>query len=164
MLKKHATPTTPSSFPVATLRTAANGTASVSYAPLGRVPGFEFAPYTYLSTLHLDAPRQQMIGSLVGLQDPPPAAGPRRRRGSRVVGDPGDLFFVVADVAPATGAVAKVWLDLSEWDLRLGGGAITGVSAWDGAVYWTNAIAGQVPSGQAIYGFPRNGSAPIVIP
>lgn len=171
---------------IATLHTSTNGSASVSYAVLGAVPSFP-APYTYMNTLHLDAERGQMIATLVGMAGPPPAspsssysplaaAGVRpgvasRRRRSRGgshaltrVGDPGDLFFVVADVFPRNGTVSRVWLDLSEYDMKWGDGAISGVSAFDGSSYWVNPVGGQVPSGQALYGFPLNGSAPTVVP
>jgi hypothetical protein len=169
---------------VATLRTAGNGTATISYATLGAVPGFS-APYVYMNTLHLDSSRNQMIATLVGVSGPPPdssspsssspAAPPsrsearnsRRRAAARAtsrVGDPGDLFFVVADVFPGNGTVATVRLDLSEDDMRWGDGVLSGVSAFDGVRYWVNPVGGQVPSGQALYGFPLNGSAPTVIP
>lgn len=159
---------------IATLRTATNGTATVSYAVLGAVPAFP-APYTYMNTLHLDTSRMQMIATLVGLSGPPPVASsssststsslPRHRRYPRKsLTDPGDLFYVVADVFPANGTVSKVWLDLSEYDMRWGQCVISGVSAFDGNNYWVNPIGGQVPSGQALYGFPLNGSQPIIVP
>ncbi len=143
---------------VATLHTSASGKASVSYAALGAVPAFA-APFTYMNTLHLDAARGQMIATLVGMAGPPPASS-----SPSSVLDPGDLFFVVADVFPGNGTVSRVWLDLSEYDMRWGEGVISGVSAFDGSSYWVNPVGGAVPSGQALYGFPLNGSAPTVVP
>jgi len=149
---------------VATVHTMPAGTASVTYATLGQVPGFEgIAPYTYMPVMHLDTQRGQMIAALQGLSSRPPAAlrgaAPRPK-----VGDLGDLFLVIADVFPANGTVSKVWLDLTEQDARWGSGSISGVSAFDGAAFWLNPISGNVPSGQALYGFPLNGSAPMVVP
>jgi hypothetical protein len=144
---------------IATLATTPNGTARVSYATLGDVPGYDIpGAFTYMPTMHLDAARGQMVALLQGLQSRPPAA-------TRVtVGDPGDLFLVVADVIPANGTVARVLLDLSEQDMRWGSGVISGVSAFNDATYYVNPIGSEVPSGQAIYGFPLNGSEPVVAP
>jgi hypothetical protein len=143
---------------IATVRTQAAGAATVSYAALGQVPGFEgIAPFTYMPVMHLDAKRGQMIAALQGMSGPPPAAGSPLR-------DPGDLFLVIADVFPSNGSVSKVWLDLTEQDARWGGGVISGVSAFDGASFWLNPIGGNVPSEQALYGFPLNGSAATVVP
>ena len=142
---------------IATVRTQANGTAAVSYATLGEVPGFEgVAPYTFMPVMHLDTKRGQMIAILEGQSGPEAPGGPLR--------DPGDLFLVVADVFPSNGTVSRVWLDLSEQDLRWGTAVLSGVSAFDGASFWLNPISGNVPSGQAIYGFPINGSAATVVP
>ena len=142
---------------IATVRTQANGTATVSYAALGAVPGFEgVAPYTFMPVMHLDAKRGQMIGVLEGQNGPEAPGAPLR--------DPGDLFLVVADVFPSNGTVSRVWLDLSEQDLRWGTAVLSGVSAFDGASFWLNPIAGNVPSGQGLYGFPINGSAATVVP
>jgi hypothetical protein len=105
--------------------------------------------------MHLDTARGQIVAMLEGEQGPPPA-----------VGDPGDQFLVLADVFPANGTVSRVLVDLSAWDQRWGDGVITGVSALDGATatYWANTVGGAVPSGQALYGFSINGSAPVVVP
>jgi hypothetical protein len=145
---------------IATIQTVPSGTANVSYAVLGSVPGFEnIAPYTYMPTLHLDTKRSQMIATLVGTDGQPPAiAGPIASS------DPGDLFLVIADIFPSNGTVSRVLLDLSEQDLRWGSAVLSGVSAFDGEMYWLNPEYGNVPSGQALYGFPLNGSAPTVVP
>lgn len=164
---------------IATLRTnATSHTASVSYATLGSPPApFDTVPYTYMNTLHLDAARSQMIATLVGLDGPPPARrnkgasrskslkGRRSDRGSSKVGsaDPGDLFYLVADVFPANGTISRVWLDLSEQDMRWGSAAVSGVSAFAGSVYWINVIGAPTPSSQSLWGFPLNGSAPTVV-
>jgi len=143
---------------VATLRTnSTSRSASVSYAMLGAVPGFP-APFTYPLTLSLDASRSQMMAMLVGANNLPPS---RKTRG---VGDAGDLFLVLADVFPANGSISRVWLDLTELDTRWGDGGIAGPAALDGGVYWVSAEGGNVPSGQALYGFPLDGSAPTVVP
>jgi hypothetical protein len=148
---------------IATLRTQPAGTATVSYASLGTVPGFEgVAPYTFMPVLHLDAKRGQMIAALEGVESPPPAGAPRRP-----LRDSGDLFLVIADVFPANGTVSRVWLDLTEQDARWGSGSITGVSAFDGQSFWLNLVGGTedpIPSGQALYGFPLNGTTPTVVP
>lgn len=82
---------------IATIKTLPAGTANVSYATLGEVPGFEgIAPYTYMPMMHLDAARGQMIATLVGLNNPPPTTKSLR--------DPGDLFLVIADVSAQRGA------------------------------------------------------------
>lgn len=124
---------------------------------LGGVPGF-FVPgaYTYMNTMHLDEARGQMVAMLEGMQNPPPA--------SPSVRDPGDLFLVLADIFPANGTVARVAVDLSSLDMRWGGGVITGVSALVDGTYYANAVGGLVPSEQAIYGIPLNGSAPTTVP
>ena len=61
-----------------------------------------------------------------------------------------------------------MWLDLTEQDARWGTGSLTGVSAFDGQSFWLNLVGGEgpIPSGQALYGFPLNGSAlkPTVVP
>jgi hypothetical protein len=108
-----------------------------------------------MPTMHLDISRGQMVAMLEGEKAPPPA-----------VGDPGDLYLVLADVFPSNGTVATVLADLSEYDMRWGGGVISGVSALDGAAatYWANPVGDIVPSGQALFGFPLNGSAPVVVP
>jgi hypothetical protein len=143
---------------IATIKTQTNGTATITYAQLGSVPGFEnVAPYTYMPVLHLDSKRKQMIAVLQGLENQPP-------RNNQPIRDPGDLFLVVADVFPSNGTVSHVWLDLTEQDARWGSGVISGVSAFDGSSFWLNPIGGNVPSGQALYGFPINGSAPTVVP
>ena len=147
---------------IATVRTQPGGTAAVTYAALGEVPGFEgVAPYTFMPVMHLDPKRGQMIAVLEGVEGPPPAASPRRP-----LRDPGDLFLVIADVFPANGTVSRVWLDLSEQDARWGTGSLTGVSAFDGQSFWLNLVGGEgpIPSGQALYGFPLNGSARTVVP
>ena len=151
---------------IATVRTQANGTAAVSYAVLGEVPGFAgVAQYTYMPMMHLDTKRSQMIATLVGQDGPPPSAPRSAKRGpSSPVGDPGDLFLVIADVFPSNGTVSRVWLDLTEQDARWGAAAVSGVSAFDGTSFWLNPISGNVPSGQALYGFPINGSAATVVP
>ena len=144
---------------IATITTAPNGTARVTYATLGAVPGYDIpGAYTYMPTMHLDTARGQMVALLQGMQNRPPAV-----RGGRV-GDPGDLFLVLADVFPANGTVARVLLDLGEQDMRWGSGVISGVSAFNDGTYYVNPEGGEVPSGQAIYAFPLNGSAPIVTP
>lgn len=158
---------------IATLRTnATTHTASVSYATLGSAPApFDTAPYTYMNTLHLDSARSQMIATLVGLSGPPPArrnkggssSVPPARRAKVNSTDPGDLFYLVADVFPANGTISRVWLDLSEQDVRWGDAVVSGVSAFDGASYWINVIGGLVPSSQSLWGFPLNGSAPTVV-
>jgi len=144
---------------IATLRTnSSSHTASVSYAALGAVPGYD-APVTYPLTLNLDASRSQMIAILVGADNLPPL---QRARG---VGDVGDLFLVLADIFPANGSISRVWLDLSAQDMRWGDGGISGQSTLDGSgIYWVEAEGGNVPSGQALYGFPLNGSTPAVVP
>jgi hypothetical protein len=106
--------------------------------------------------MHLDEVRGQMVAMLEGTNGPPPE--------SRSVRDPGDLFLVLADIFPANGTVARVVVDLSELDMRWGGGAVSGVSALAVATYYVNAVGGNVPSTQAVYGIPLNGSAPIVVP
>ena len=151
---------------VATLRTRNDSSSAVvTYATLGQVPGFP-APFTSMNTLHLDPSRAQMIATLIGLDGPPPARARRsaRRQQTPPLRDPGDLWYVVADVFPSNGSISRVWLDLSEQDMRWGQAAISGVSAFDGTSYWVNPISGDVPSGQALYGFPLNGSAPTVVP
>lgn len=160
---------------IATVRTSANGTASVSYADLGEVPGFEgVAPYTFMPVMHLDAKRGQMIAALEGVSGPPPvmAATAARRRAPRRrpsaplrVSDGGDLFLVIADVIPSNGTVSRVWLDLTEQDTRWGESSVlSGVSAFDGDLFWLNPVGGNVPTFQALYGFPINGSAATVVP
>ena len=153
---------------IATVRTQPGGTATVSYAALGEVPGFEgVAPYTFMPVMHLDAKRAQMIALLEGLEGP----GGGRSAGAvgRPLRDSGDLFLVVADVFPANGTVSRVRLDLTEQDARWGTGSLTGVSAFDGESFWVNLVGGApgpIPTGQALYGFPLNGSAlkPTVVP
>jgi len=151
---------------IATVRTQANGTASVTYAVLGDVPGFGgVAAYTSMPVMKLDTTRGQMIAALVGTDGPPPGGAPARAAPpSEPVRDPGDLFLVIADVFPSNGSVSKVWLDLTEQDARWGSGSISGVSAFDGERFWLNPVGGNVPSGQALYGFPINGSAATVVP
>lgn len=141
---------------IATLTTSPNGTAAVSYAVLGGVPGYDVPhAFTYMPTMHLDEARGQMVAMLEGTNGPPPAA--------RSVRDPGDLFLVIADVFPANGTVGSVLADLGALDMRWGEGAISGVSALAGGAYYINAVGGNVPSGQAIYGVPLNGSAPTLV-
>ena len=124
---------------------------------LGGVPGFDIpGAYTYMNTMHLDEPRGQMVAMLEGTNGPPPA--------SRSVRDPGDLFLVLADIFPANGTVARVVVDLGALDMRWGGGVVSGVSALADATYYVNAVGGDVPSKQAVYGIPLNGSTPIVVP
>ena len=65
---------------------------------------------------------------------------------------------------PTNGSVSRVWLDLTEQDARWGSAAVSGVSAFDGDRFWLNPVGGNTPSGQALYGFPLNGSAATVIP
>jgi hypothetical protein len=139
---------------IATLTTSPNGTAAVSYATLGGVPGYDVG-YTYMPTMHLDEARGQMVAMLEGTNSPPHAA--------RSVRDPGDLFLVIADVFPANGTVGRVLVDLGALDMRWGEGDVSGVSALAGGAYYINAVGGNVPSGQAIYGVPLNGSAPAVV-
>ena len=150
---------------IATVRTQPGGTASVSYAALGEVPGFEgVAPYTYMPVMHLDPKRGQMIALLEGVAAPPPTAASPHRRPLK---DLGDLFLVIADIFPANGTVSRVWLDLTEQDARWGSGSLTGVSAFDGQSFWVNLVGGEqgpIPTGQALYGFPLNGSAHTVVP
>ena len=151
---------------IATLTTSPNGTAAVSYATLGPVPGFDVpGAYTYMNTLHLDASRGQMVAMLEGTEGPPPAAAAAAAR-SGALRDPGDFFLVLADVFPANGTVSRVLVDLGSYDMRWGSGVLSGVSALSGddATYYVNPVAGNVPSGQAVYGFPLNGSAPVVVP
>jgi hypothetical protein len=79
--------------------------------------------------------------------------------------DPGDYFLVLADVFPANGTVSRVLVDLGSYDMRWGTGILSGVSALStDATYWINPVGGNVPSEQAVYGFPLNGSAPVVVP
>ena len=152
---------------IATLTTTANGTATVSYAPLGPVPGFDIPnAYTYMNTLHLDASRGQMVAMLEGTEGrPPAAAAAAAARGGGSLRDPGDYFLVLADVFPANGTVSRVLVDLGSYDMRWGSGVLSGVSALSAdATYYVNPEGGNVPSGQAVYGFPLNGSAPVVVP
>jgi hypothetical protein len=146
---------------IATVHTQTNGTATISYSVLGQVPGFEgVAPYTFMPVVHLDKKRNQMIAALEGQSGPSqllsPPASPLR--------DPGDLFLVIADVFPSNGTVSKVWLDLSEEDLRWGTASLSGVSAFDGYSFWLNPVGGNTPSEQALYGFPINGTATTAVP
>jgi hypothetical protein len=112
-----------------------------------------------MPVMHLDTQRHQMIAALQGMEGPPPARAPRRP-----LRDSGDLFLVIADVFPSNGTVSRVWLDLTEQDARWGPSGISGVSAFDGFSFWLNPIGGEVPTGQALFGFPLNGSAATVVP
>ena len=151
---------------IATIKTSPAGNATVSYAMLGPVPGFDVPnAYTYMNTLHLDVPRGQMVAMLQGTEGRPPAAAAAAARGGGALRDPGDYFLVLADIFPANGTVSRVLVDLGSYDMRWGSAVLSGVSALSSdATYWINPVAGNVPSGQAVYGFPLNGSAPVVVP
>jgi hypothetical protein len=151
---------------IATLRTQPAGTANVTFAVLGQVPGF-VAPYTFMPTMHLDTTRGQMIAALQGRNGPPPNA---TSPGSPLRDD-GDLFLVIADIFPSNGTVARVLLNLTKQDTTWGPTAdvfANSVSAFepnaDGGLFWLNPDGKQVPSTAALYGFPLNGSAATVVP